>query len=114
MKLTGETTWTGYVGEKEIVQDSGKVTEANVIKDVINFTFIQDGKEHYASLKSKDDFNYTGEYALKGMPHGKAEFRLYKNKNEDEYLLFGSYDGHTAEEGHGRWWVELKKDPVPK
>jgi len=112
MKLTGKTTWTGYTEGKnpqEIVQDSGKVTEANVTKDVINFTFIQDGKDHYASLKSKDGFYYTGEYALKGMSRGKAEFKLYKNENEDEYFLFGSYDGHTAEEGHGLWWIELRK-----
>ena len=109
MKLTGKTIWTGYVGEKEIVQDSGDVTNASIAKDMISFTFIQDGKPYFTTLESKDGFNYSGEYALKNMSRGKAEFKLYKNKNEDEYFLFGSYNGLTPEEGHGLWWVELKK-----
>ena len=109
--LTGMSTWTEYQGEnnqKEVVCGSGKVTEARVTREEINFAFMQSSKEHYATLKNDGNFHYSGEYTLKGVPRAKATFRLYENKGE--YFLYGDYDGYQGTgEGFGRWWVELTK-----
>lgn len=115
MRLMGKSTWTEYQGEsnpKEVVCGSGKVTEASITPEEINFTFMQGSKEYYATLKNDGGFHYKGEYTLKRMPRGRATFMLYEN--QEGYFLYGDYDGHQGtDEGHGRWWVELKKSPIP-
>lgn len=105
MRLTGKSTWTNERGSPI---DGGKVTGAIIRDNEIAFDFIQDHKQHNAKLTSNDGIYYAGEYELNRIPKGKAEFKLYENKTE--YFLFGSYSGHTADEGRGLWWVELSKE----